>query len=71
MSDKNIQQENNNEKKTIELTLDTETGFKIKILEFDKNIAAAEEVVARIKKERATFIFDQNVQCLLSNSNKK
>lgn len=56
---------------TKDFEFNAETGFKIKILEFDKNIAAAEEVVARIKKERATFIFDQNVQCLLSNSNKK
>jgi hypothetical protein len=49
-----------------EITVDFQTAFNIGILEFDKKITAAELEVARLKNERANFIFDKNVQCILN-----
>ncbi|MDD5649593.1 MAG: hypothetical protein PHF86_04135 [Candidatus Nanoarchaeia archaeon] len=45
-----------------EISIDTGTAFNLKLQEFDKKIAEAELAVATLKKEKASFIYDQNVQ---------
>jgi hypothetical protein len=49
-----------------EIKVDFQTAFNIGILEFDKKITEAELKVSQLKNERANFIFDKNVQCILN-----
>jgi hypothetical protein len=46
----------------MDINIDAGTAFNLKLQEFDKKIANAEWQVASLKKERATYIYDQNVQ---------
>lgn len=46
----------------MDINIDAGTAFNLKLQEFDKKIANAELQVAALKKERATYIYDQNVQ---------
>jgi hypothetical protein len=50
------------EVKTQQIDIDIGTAFNLKIQEFDKKIAEAEFVVYDLKKQKCTYIYDQNVQ---------
>lgn len=45
-----------------QISLDANTAFTLKLQEFDKKIAEAECTVSTLKKDRASYIYDQNVQ---------
>lgn len=45
-----------------QINIDMQTAFSLKLQEFDKKIAEAEFAVADLQKQRATYIYDQNVQ---------
>ena len=47
---------------TEHIDIDIGTAFALKLQEFDKRIAEAEFQVASLKKEKLTYIYDQNVQ---------
>lgn len=47
------------------VNLDAQTFFAIKLQEFDKMIAEAEENVASLKKQKAAYVYDTNVQQIL------
>lgn len=47
-----------------EIRVPPELIVHLKVMEYDKLISEAEEVVARLKKERSSFIFEQNVQAV-------
>lgn len=51
-----------NDKSGEHIDIDTRTAFNLKLQEFDKKIADAEYQVYALKKERASYIYDQNVQ---------
>jgi len=51
-----------NENKKEQITIDPATAFSLKLQEFDKKIAEAEMVVYTLKKDKAAFVYDQNVQ---------
>lgn len=55
-------QEEKKEAMKQEISIDPGTAFNLKLQEFDKKIAEAELSVATLKKEKASFIYDQNVQ---------
>lgn len=50
------------EQKQEQINVDPATAFNLKLQEFDRKIAEAELAVATLKKEKACFIYDQNVQ---------
>jgi hypothetical protein len=47
------------------INIDPITAFNLKLKEFDKKIADAEWQVITLKKERATYIYDQQVQQII------
>jgi hypothetical protein len=53
------------EQKTESIDVDAGTAFNLKLQEFDKKISEAELVVATLKKEKASYIYDQNVQSIV------
>lgn len=48
------------------INIPPETQFELKLQEFDKKIAIAELNVADLKKQKAEFIYDSNVQMIIS-----
>lgn len=52
---------------TIEVELDPLSAQALKVQEFDKQIAEAEAVVADLKKQRATFIYESSIQMILKS----
>jgi hypothetical protein len=46
------------------LKVDFQTMVTIRVMEFDKRIAATELIVADLKAQRSAFIHDSNVQLL-------
>jgi hypothetical protein len=55
----------------MKIDVDAQTAFALKLQEFDKEIAQAEEKVATIKKDKATYIYDQNVQQVVAAHKEK
>ena len=49
---------------TLEVTVDQETAFGLKLQEFDKNISIAEHQVAQLKMQKASFIYDSNLSLI-------
>jgi hypothetical protein len=45
-----------------QINIDAGTAFALKLQEFDKKIAEAELAVAQLKKEKISYVYDQNVQ---------
>ncbi len=62
MSEEKAKEEVKTEQQKQEISIDPGTAFNLKLQEFDKKIAEAELAVATLKKEKASFIYDQNVQ---------
>jgi len=54
-----------------QINLDGQTFFMIKLQEFDKMIAEAEAQVSNLKLQRATFVYDTNVQQLIAQKNQQ
>jgi len=52
------------EPKQLEIQIDGETAFALKMQEFDKNIATAEFQVADLKRQKFEFIYTRNVQLI-------
>jgi hypothetical protein len=46
----------------IQINLNAQTAMTIKMQEFDKKISEAELMVAKLKCEKASYIYDTNVQ---------
>jgi hypothetical protein len=44
------------------VTVDKSTFFQLKCMEFDKRICEAKEGVARLEKEKASYVYEQNMQ---------
>lgn len=55
----------------INIDVDAQTAVAIKVQEFDKLIAEAEENVASLKKQRAAYIYETNVQNLIKQAQQK
>ena len=52
------------EQKPLEITVDPQVAFNLKLQEFDKAIAVAEAQVYELKKQKMSFVYDRNVQIL-------
>jgi len=55
-------------KPEINLNVDMLTAINLNVMEYDKKIAVAEAVVADLKKKRAAYIYDANVESLISQA---
>ena len=62
MSEEQVQQQP--EQKPIEIEVDPQVAFNLKLQEYDKAIAIAEAQVYDFKKQKMSFIYDQNVQVI-------
>jgi hypothetical protein len=65
MSETKEEEVKTQQKQHQEIPLDSGTAFNLKLQEFDKKIAEAELSVATLKKEKASFIYDQNAQQII------
>lgn len=54
-----------------QISIDMGTAFNLKLQEFDKKIAEAEFTVYDLKKQRASYIYDQNVQQIVAMHKEK
>ena len=55
-------------KPEINLNVDPGTAINLNAMEYDKKISEAEAVVADLKKQKAAYIYDSNVQSLLAQA---
>lgn len=55
----------------VQIKVDPSIAVTIEVMKFDKKIAEAEAVVADLKKQRASYIYDQNIQALLAQYNQQ
>jgi hypothetical protein len=62
MSEEQVKEEQKGE----QINIDMNTAFSLKLQEYDKNISEAELNVAKLKCERSTYIYNQNVQQIVS-----
>ena len=46
----------------LQIDIDAQTAFALKMQEFDKNIAEAEANASKLKLDRAAFVYDNTVQ---------
>jgi hypothetical protein len=58
------------EESKINFQTDVNSALTIKSLEFDMKIAEAEAVVADLKKQKAIFFYESNIQILIEQSKK-
>jgi len=58
------QTEQEQPQEVIEVTVSHETAFNLKIQEFDKIIALAEQKVAELKAQKMIFIYDSNLTAI-------
>jgi len=59
------------EQKPLEIEVEPQVAFSLKLQEFDKAIAIAEAQVYELKKQKMSFVYDRNVQILTENAMKK
>jgi hypothetical protein len=52
------------EQKPLEIEVDPQVAFNLKLQEFDKAITAAKAQAANLEMQKAAFIYDRNVQTL-------
>jgi hypothetical protein len=50
------------------ITVDMATAFNLKVQEFDMKIAEAEAMTSDLKRQRAAYIYDTNLQNILKAS---
>ena len=55
----------------IDIDVDQATATAMKVQEFDKLIAEAEANVAELKKQKATYIYEANVQSLIQQAQQR
>ena len=55
-------------KPEINLNVDAVTALNLTVLEYDKKIGEAEAVVSDLKKKRAAFIYDTNIEMLIKQA---
>lgn len=55
----------------MQIDVDPGTAMAIKVQEFDKRIAEAEFVVSDLKKQRAEYIYQTNIQVIISQHKAK
>ena len=48
------------------INLDAKTAFSLKLIQFDRDIAEAESKVADLKKNKASYVYDTNLQEVLN-----
>lgn len=53
----------------LQIKVDSNVAVTIEVMNFDKKITEAEAVVADLKKQRAGYIYDMNIQALLAQYN--
>jgi hypothetical protein len=51
---------------SIKIEVDPASAMTLKLQEFDKKIAEGEAVVANLKMQKATFLYDTNLQVLIN-----
>ena len=61
MSDQTVQPK-------IEVTVDAATAFGLRLQEFDKVIAESEAHTADLKKQRAVFVYDTNLNAIMARA---
>lgn len=55
----------------IEIDVEPGVAFNLKLQEFDKHISEAEAQVADLKRQRATFVYETNLQAVVQASQAK
>jgi hypothetical protein len=53
----------------VKIEIDPASAMALRLQEFDKKIAEAEATVANLKLQRATFLYDTNVQLIVNRHN--
>lgn len=56
------EQQNQPEQKPLEISVPAEVLVQVKLMEFDRAIATAENQVTELKKQRSEFIYQTNIQ---------
>jgi hypothetical protein len=64
MSDEQAVVQPETEQKPLEIEVEPQVAFNLKLQEFDKAIATAEAQVYDLKKQKMSFVYDRNVQLL-------
>lgn len=62
------EQQNEQQQPEITLNVDQNTHMMIAIQDYDRKIADAEATVANLKKEKANFIYETNVNFLINQA---
>lgn len=55
----------------INIDVDAATAVAIKVQEFDKNITELEAQVADMKRQKATYIYESNIQKLIKQAQQR
>lgn len=55
----------------INIDVDVNTAIAIKVQEFDKFIAEAKVRVAELERQKATYIYESNIQSLIKQAQQK
>jgi hypothetical protein len=53
------------DQKPLDIEVSPEVAFNLRLQEFDKNIAMAEAQAANLKMQKASFVYDRNIQTLI------
>jgi biopolymer transport protein ExbD len=69
--EQSAQQAQSQEQQPLEIEVDAQTAFQIKLQEFDKNIATGEAQVADLKKQKMEYIYNYNVQMITEQHKQK
>jgi hypothetical protein len=59
------------EQQPIQINVDSNTAFALKLQEFDKLISESEAQTADLKRQKATFVYESNVNALLQQQKQK
>ena len=62
--EKKQEEQKQEQKPQLEIQIDNETAFQLKLQEFDKNIATVECQVADLKRQKLEFVYNRNVQMI-------
>lgn len=55
----------------VDITVDDATAFNLKLQEFDMKIAESETTVADLKRQKASFVYNTNLQNVVAIAKKK
>ena len=59
------------EQKPLEIEVEPQVAFNLKLQEFDKAITAAKAQAANLEAQKAAFVYDRNIQTITEAATKK